>query len=144
MGAFEPRMGPEHYKTFSIHVPADDWRPATCEEIDCPDFLKGWQVRVEGLPPKLLHAAQKSGRRYRVLPVAANETWLIFEAGQPCFQASEHRIRKHEKPELYLVREGDHRGNPRGTRPRQHLRPEFWQEHFAEHQQGLADAFQEG
>lgn len=140
----EPRMGPESYKTFSIIVPSEDWRRATCAEIDCPDYLKGWQTRVEGLPERLLAAAKASGRRFTELRVAENETYLVFEAGQPCFRTTEHRIRKHQKPELYLVRDGDHRGNPRQTKARLHQRPADWQEHFAEHQQGLADAFQEG
>lgn len=140
----EPRMGAESYKTFAIVVPSDDWRPATCAEIDCPDYLHGWRVRIEGLPPEMVHDAKASGRRYTELPVAEGETWLVFEAGQPCFRTTQHRTRRHARPELYVVRDGDHRGNPRQTKARLHQRPADWQEHFAEHQQGLADAFQEG
>lgn len=140
----EPKMGPESYKTFAIAVPSDDWRSATCAEVDCPDYLHGWRIRVEGLPPEMVHAAKSSGRRYAELPAAEGETWLIFEAGQACFQTTRHRVRKHEKPELFVVRDGDHRGNPRGTKARLHQRPADWQDDFATHQQGLADAIQEG
>lgn len=152
MAAIEPRMGPESYKTYSIHVPSSDWRAPTpdevrsgkaCETAGCDHFLHGWKVRVEGLPPDMVHAAKTSGRTFQEVHVAEGETWLHFAAGQPCFRATEHRTRIG-RPELYLVRDGDHRGNPRGTRARQHLRPELWQEDFAEHQQGLADAFQRG
>lgn len=139
-----PRMGPESYKTYSITAPlATHFRPATCEEVGCPDHAKGWRVRVEGLSPEFLHAAKTSGRKYAELPVAAGETWLVFEAGQSCFRASLHRA-PVGRPELFIVRDGDQRGNPRGTKARLHQRPELWQEDFAEHQQGLADAIQEG
>jgi hypothetical protein len=144
MATFEPRMGPEVYKTFAIVIPLHThFRPATCAEIDCPDYLHGWKIRIEGLPPEMVHAAKHSGRRYSELHVTAGETWLVFEAGQRCFRYTEHRTRL-DKPEHFVVRDGDHRGNPRGTRARLHQRAADWQEHFAEHQQGLADAFQRG
>ena len=140
----DPKMPASAYKTYSIAAPvATHWRKATCQEVDCPRYLNGWQVRVEGLPPELLHAAKTSGRRYREMPVQEGETWLVFEAGQPCFQAGEHRMRV-DRPELYIVRDGDWRGNPRGTQARQHARPEHWVEDFAEHQDRLATAHGEG
>lgn len=144
MTRIEPAMAPEAYKTYEIVVPvATHFRPATCEEVGCPQYAGGWRVRVEGLPPELLHTAKNCGRKWAEQQIAEGETWLIFEAGQRCFQASEHRTRI-DKPELYIVRDGDHRGNPRGTKGRLHQRPADWQDDFATHQQGLADAFQEG
>lgn len=144
MSVVEPLMGAESYKTYSIHVPlSTHFRPAGCEEYGCPDYEKGWQVRVEGLPPEWIHAARNSGRKHTELHVTEGETWLVFEAGQPCFKATEHRVRI-DKPELFVVRDGDARGNPRGTKARLHQRAADWQEDFAEHQQGLADAIQEG
>ncbi|KUF18466.1 hypothetical protein [Streptomyces silvensis] len=140
----EPQMPPAAYKTFGILAPVSShWRPATCAEVDCADHRLGWRVRVEGLDEELLHAARTSGRRYSELRVAEGETWLVFEAGQPCFRARQHRTRL-DRPELYVVRDGDWRGNPRGTPIRQHARPEHWVENFAEHQQGLADAHRKG
>ncbi len=140
----EPQMPASAYKTYAIVAPAaTHHRPATCAEVDCPHYLNGWRVRVEGLPPEMVHAARTSGRRFIEQQVAAGETWLVFEAGQSCFKASEHRTRI-DKPELFIVRDGDHRGNPRGTKARMHARPEHWVEDFATHQQGLADAHKEG
>lgn len=136
----DPKMGPESYKTYSIHAPlSSHFRPATCAEINCPHYVHGWRTRVEGLPAELLHAARNSGRHYREVKLAEGETWLEFPAGQRCFQATEHRTRI-DKPELFIVRDGDWRGNPRGTKGRQHLNPALWQEDLAEHQQTLADA----
>jgi hypothetical protein len=144
MNRIEPQMGAAAYKTYSIVAPASThFRPATCAETDCPDYLNGWRVRVEGLEPVLLHAAKTSGRKYTEVRIAAGETWLHFEAGQPCFRAGEHRARL-DRPELFLVRDGDHRGNPRGTKARMHQRPELWVEDFGEHQQNIADEIAKG
>lgn len=140
----EPQMPASAYKTYSIVAPASThFRKATCAEVDCPRYLNGWRVRVEQLTPELLHAAKTSGRKYSELRVAEGETWLIFEAGQPCFQAGEHRKRL-DRPELYIVRDGDWRGNPRGTEARRHARPEHWVEDFSEHQGRLAAAHEKG
>lgn len=140
---FEPAGPVQAYKTYAIRAPLEThWRPASCAEVDCPHYLHGWRVRVEGLPDELLHAAKTSGRRYSELDVAEGESWLIFEAGQACFQASQHQA-PVGRPELYLVRGGDWRGNPTGE-VRQHARPEFWLEDFGEHQQRLAEQIEKG
>jgi hypothetical protein len=137
-------MGPESYKTYEIRQPlASHFRPATCEEIACPDYVHGWKVRVEGLPAELLHAAKTSGRSYQEMHIAEGETWLHFTAGQPCFRASQHRVAVG-RPPLYVVRDGDRRGNPRGTKARLHQKADFWVEDFAEHQDRLADAQRRG
>jgi hypothetical protein len=144
MAGIEPLMGPEAYKSYVISQPlATHWRRATCEEIGCPDYQHGWKVRVEGLPAELVHAARTSGRRHSELNVADGETWLVFEAGQACFRATEHRA-PIGRPPLFVVRDGDARGNPRGTKARLHQRAESWRDDFAEHQQTLADAQQRG
>jgi hypothetical protein len=49
-----------------------------------------------------------------------------------------------DKPPLFLVRDGDWRGNPRRTRARQHLNPGNWVEDFATHQQAIADEIEKG
>lgn len=149
----DPKLPASAYKTYSIAAPlSSHWRPATCAEIDCPRYLKGWRVHVEQLPAELLQTARTArhkvnGRwvpyRYSELHVAEGQTYLVFEPGQPCFEAETHRTRI-EQPELYIVRDGDWRGNPRGTQARQHSRPEHWVEDFAEHQDRLASAHGQG
>ncbi|MFI2349699.1 hypothetical protein ACH492_22130 [Streptomyces sp. NPDC019443] len=131
------------YQTFEINAPAaTHFRKGTCVEAECPHYLNGWRTRVEGLPPEMLHAAKTSGRRFREEHIAEGETWLVFEAGQPCFRASQHRVRI-ERPELYIARAGDSRGNPNGQVTR-HTRPEHWVEQFAENQDNLATVQQRG
>ncbi len=138
----EPPMGVGAYKSYSISAPlATHWRPATCAEVACPDYLHGWRIRKEHLDAQLLHAATRSGRRYREVSFAAGETWLVYEAGQVCFKASQHRL-PLERPELYLVRDGDWRGNPTGSVQR--LTAASWTDDFGEHQERLADRFKQG
>ncbi|TGZ14750.1 hypothetical protein DV517_62330 [Streptomyces sp. S816] len=140
----EPQMGPEAYKTYAIVSPiSTHMRRATCEEVGCEHHLNGWRVRVEALTPDLVRAARDSGRKYTEQSIAEGETWLVFEAGQTCFKAHEHRA-PIGRPPLYLVRDGDYRGNPRRTKARLHQRPGDWVEDFAEHQQALADEIKKG
>jgi hypothetical protein len=140
-----PKMDPQYYKTYAVVSPiGTHFRRATCEEVGCPHYTNGWRVRVEGLPPELVHAARTSGRKHIEQRVAEGETWLVFDAGQPCFRASDHRTRVSDRPPLYVVRDGDHRGNPRGTKARLHQNPENWVNDFAEHQQAIVDEIAKG
>lgn len=140
----KPQGPAQAYKTYSIKAPlSSHFRPATCAEVDCPNYRDGWKIRVEGLEPALLHTAKNSGRKYTVLNVAQNETWLVYEAGQPCFQEPAHRTRL-ERPELFLVRDGDHRGNPLGTSRRFHKNADEWAEDLHEHTDKILDALKEG
>lgn len=140
----DPLMPAQAYKTYAVVAPlSTHWRKATCAEVDCPHYLNGWRTRIETLAPELLRTARNSGRHYTVLQIAAGESYLVFRAGQPCFAAATHRKRIEREP-LYIVRDGDYRGNPRRTRARQHLNPATWVEDFSEHQQKLADEIEKG
>ncbi|WP_406156981.1 hypothetical protein [Streptomyces canus] len=144
LNRIQPVAGPEAYKTYEMSSPlSTHWRPATCAEANCQYYADGFQVRVEGLAPQVLYAVQHSGRKYTVQQVAEGETYLAFEAGQPCLRQSLHRVRV-ERPPLYLVRDGDWRGNPRGTKARLHQNPENWVEDFATHQQAIKDEIEKG
>lgn len=145
LSRIQPLMGPEAYKTYAVVSPlSTHFRQATCEEVSCPHYTHGWRVRVEGLPPDMLHAARTSGRHYVEQGIAEGENYLLFAAGQPCFRASEHRTRVSDRPPLYVVRDGDHRGNPRGTKARVHHNPGNWLDDFATHQQAIAHEIEKG
>lgn len=140
-----PLMPAHAYKTYAVVSPlSTHFRPASCAEANCEYYLNGFQVRVEGLAPKVLHAVQNSGRKYTVQKAAEGETYLAFEAGQPCLRESLHRVRVEDRPPLYVVKDGDYRGNPRNTKPRVHHSPANWLDDFATHQQAIADAIKEG
>jgi len=131
-------LGPvQAYKTYAIRQPlATHWRRATCEEVGCEAFLKGWVTRVPAGSPQAEYIASKvHGRRFHETTghgnLARAEREFMFAPGQPCFRASEHRL-PHGRPPLYVVRGGDHRGNPSGERL-VHRRPEDWAEDLGEH-----------
>lgn len=133
-----PHLSPQTHKMYSVAAPlATHWRPATCAEVDCPNYLNGWRVRVEGLPDDLLHAAKTSGRKYAQLDVGPGETWLVFEAGQQCFAPHEKSL---DRPAIFAVRNDL---TTRG-RPFVHSGPDAWLDDFGSHQQMLKDQKERG
>ncbi|MGW3135894.1 hypothetical protein [Streptomyces sp. NPDC001139] len=144
LNRIQPAMPPQAYKTFAMVSPIEThMRQATCAEVGCDHYTQGWKVHVEALTPDLLHAAKTSGRRFREEHVAEGHTYLVFEAGQACFKASTHRA-PIGRPPIFLVRDGDFRGNPRGTQTRRYDRPDQWVDDFATHQDMLADEIRKG
>lgn len=141
----EPALPASAMKTYGIVAPkSTHYRPATCVEVDCPNHLNGWQTVVDESTD--LGQAQghyirnEAGRRYTEAREAALTTFT-FEAGQQCFREHEARL---DRPEIYVVRDGDWRGNPRGTGPRIHKDPQGWIDDFGEHQERLADRLGRG
>lgn len=130
------------YQTYQILAPVSThFRPATCAEVDCPDYLNGWRVRLEALTPEVAQTARTTGRRYRELHVQEGETWLVFEAGQPCFRASTHRKSLEREP-MWRVKGGDWRRSLGVIR--WHATAEAWRDDFGEHQERIADKINEG
>lgn len=143
MNRIQPQGRVQDYRTFQITSPlSTHWRKATCAEVDCPHYLNGWRVRVEGLPADMLHAAKTSGRKFTELTVVEGENWLVFEAGQNCFRAADHR-KLLDRQEIFITRDGDWRGNPTGM-VRKHTKPEFWIEDMQENNQAVRDFQQKG
>lgn len=137
-----PGMPVTAYKTYQIVSPlSTHYRNGTCEEANCPDWRFGWRIRVEVLDAQQLHDVRNCGRRYSEVQVAENETWLVYEAGQPCFR-SPHKIPLN-RPELFVVRGGDWRGNPLGD-VFQHSGAESWVDDFATHQDRIQTAIDRG
>jgi len=142
MFRLEPAMPVTGYKTYAISSPiSTHFRDGTCEEADCPNWRHGWRIRAELLTPQQLHDIRNSGRHCTVTQVSEGETWLVFEAGQPCF-ASPHKV-PLGRPELFVVRGGDWRGNPFGDHY-QHGSPESWVDDFATHQDKVATLIERG
>lgn len=143
MNRIAPLMPAGAYKTFTVVAPlSTHFRPATCAEVECDKYLNGWRVRTDTLDEQMIHTATHAGRKFQWLHVSEMENWLVYEAGQACFQASTHRTRV-DKPELFIVRDGDWRGNPRGTEPEKH-NADTWVDSFAHHQDKLSQAHQAG
>lgn len=137
-----PALPPQAMKSYRIIAPsATHFRPATCEEVDCIPYREGWRLRVEGLPPEMLHTARTCGRKFTELRVAEGETYLVYEAGQPCFKASQHMV-PNGRPERFIERDGDWRGNPTGRRIMHSVTG--WVDSFGENQERLREAQERG
>jgi hypothetical protein len=108
--------------------------------------VNGWQSTIDEstvLGQQQAHYIRKqSGRAFTESRTEGALTVFSFEAGQRCFDAGNHRARL-DRPELYLVRGGDWRGNPTGEQ-RQHANAADWVEDFGEHQQRIADQIERG
>lgn len=122
---------------WQINAPlATHWRKATCAEIDCPNYLHGWRVRVENCNPQQLHALRTCGRKFQELDLGPGEHWLVFEAGQRCLRASEH-VTPNGRPELFVVQGGR-------TEPRRYDRADQWTDDCATHTTKIVDKIKEG
>lgn len=147
-GRIQPLMPVQAYRTFSIAAPpATHFEPATCEQVDCTRWRLGWRTTVDestGLGAQ--QAAYIRGDKSRTWTERRTPdglTEFTFQPGQRCFGSDRHR-RKLDRPDLFFVRDGDWRGNPFGTRPRQHTRAEFWVEEMAENLGRIADEIKKG
>lgn len=144
-----PRAAPaEAFKTFAITRPAQThWRPATCAEVACDAHARGFTVRCDlrtvlGLD-QARYIRDKAGRHFtHEFAEDGKVITFTFPAGQKCF--IDHR-RPLDRPALFVVRNGDHRGSGR-RRPGRRVfdRPDQWVDTFAEHQDRLATAAQRG
>lgn len=141
----DPKGPVEAYTTYQVVSPkSTHYRRATCEEVECEQWLKGWVTRVPIGSALAQYVASKAhGRKFtETTKIGESEREFIFPPGQECFRSAKHQIPVGRDP-LYVVRHGDWRGNPSGER-RQHVRAADWVEDFALHQQGLADRLTKG
>lgn len=142
----DPALPVTAVKSFGIKAPrATHFRPATCAEVDCPMHLDGWQSVIDESTELGQEQAYyiRNGSRRRFTEdrnLMPGVTVFVFEAGQTCFRQHEQRL---DRPELFIVRGGDWRGNPTGER-RQHANGDDWVDEFANHQDRLADQLNKG
>ncbi len=93
----------------SLHTPAASHRrPATCEEVECPDWQHGWMLTVDTRTPlgqrqrdyivSLASPSHKSHRRFTQLSIEEGKITFTFEAGQACFRQDKHRATLERAP----------------------------------------------
>lgn len=137
-GRVMPRLPVWAVKTYSVLSPLrTHFRPATCEEIDCPHYLKGWRSAYDardqtsrGGAFRIWYVREQSGRRFVELGSGRWEiqttvdgaqirklilgdgplTVFEFAPGQMCFEAATHRITLERDP-IFVVQPGDWRGH---------------------------------
>lgn len=143
-----PGLGPGQMQTYQIDAPlSSHFRTASCEEVNCPNHERGWVTVIDESTPlgkrqaayiretcRPTSAVLAPGTQVRARFVEgrspAGWTEFRFGAGQECFKPHQVRLSREE---IYSVRGGDWRGNPRGTRPRVHDKAEHWVEDMDEH-----------
>lgn len=136
----QPQGNVTDYKTYGIRMPKTaQTRLATCQAADCPNYEQGWQTIVPNLSPQAEYIRNHSGRRFYEESGENGLTAFIFYPGQQCFQ--QHHVR--DRPQFYLKRDGDWRGNPTG-RTLRHSGPQSWVDDFGEHLEGLAEQRKKG
>lgn len=146
MNRIPPKMPAHCYKTYVIGRPLKPafWRKATCEEVDCKNWRNGWKSIFDLSTPlgqkQARYVRDHSGRSYVVEGQVGTLVTLVFAAGQTCF--NEHKTAIERDP-LFVIREGDFRGNPREIAPLR-LSPIAWRDNFGEHQETLAEAARRG
>jgi hypothetical protein len=132
-------------QTYQVIAPVSThWRDATCVEVDCQHHLRGWRTVVDesttlgqGQAYYIRHDRTRSHTEEKL---ASGLTQFTFKPGQNCF--TKHRVRV-PKPEIYIVRDGDWRGNPTGRR-RVHTNARDWVEDFGEHQLTVEERVKRG
>lgn len=103
-----PKIPAEKMTSFEISAPVSThWRRATCAEVGCADFENGWTTPTAPLLEGERDRLRAMGYRFAEIPGDAGPV-LMFEAGQPCFRASLHRVRR-DREEVFLQRAGDWR-----------------------------------
>lgn len=143
----EPALPVGAFQSYEIRSPAaTHWRAASCAEIDCPHHLSGWQTTVDErteLGAKQAYYIRKlSGLGFLEVRREDGLTRFEFEAGQRCFSSGDDTHRVQVRPENYLVRGGDWRGNLGLIR--RHSGARDWVDDFGEHQQNIADRIEKG
>lgn len=145
MTGIEPRMPVTAYRSFAIRTPkATHFRTATCREVECAAWQHGWTTSLDLTTPlgqkQATYIRMKSGREFVFVTATSNRIVLWFPPGQKCF--AEHKV-PLDKPPLFIVRDGDRRGNPTGFK-RLHTRAIDWRDDFGEHQEKLAEEQRKG
>ncbi|HUM06357.1 MAG TPA: hypothetical protein VLT90_12910 [Terriglobales bacterium] len=141
----DPLAGVGAYKTYGLVRPlATHWRRATCEEVECSAFLHGWITRVPRGSEQAQYVLSKAhGRTFtETAGLDSTEHEFLFGPGQTCFGSADHKVPIEREP-IYIVRDGDWRGNPTGWR-REHKNGDDWVEDFGEHQDVLAARINRG
>lgn len=142
-----PVLPAHSFKTYGVAMPLrSHWRPASCEEVDCPNYLNGWVTTVDlgtDLGQKQAdYIRHDRTRRHTEQHVSLTLVKFVFGPGMRCFRSADHRA-LIGRPPRYFVKGGDWRGNPRGEH-RMHANGRDWAEDFAGHQDRLLTALGRG
>jgi hypothetical protein len=145
LNRIEPKAGPDAFKTYQITAPSSTHRRrAMCSEVGCEKRKRGYKAQFDvsttaGRANAHMVESLK-GRRMWSRRVEGPLVTYTFPAGQDCLDV--HTVPLEREP-LYIVRGGDHRGNPRKIPSRQ-MRPADFVDDWATHQSELHDRIARG
>lgn len=140
-----PKLPVGAVQTYKLDRPLTEqfWQRVGCGQVDCDRYRKGWTSQLDTSTIEgrkwALWIVNHSGRHFTKVergPIVI----FTFPAGQQCFE--KHK-RPRERDPLFVVRAGDHRGNPTGWK-RQHSRGEDWRDDMAERLDAVAEAQRRG
>jgi hypothetical protein len=143
----QPAGPPSAYKTYQIRAPLASHFTELydCARARCEGHLLGWDSLIDETTTagqeQAAYIRGGSGRRFTEERQPAGLTLFRFEPGQDCFRRP--HLMRNTRPETYVERGGDWRGNPSGQR-RVHTRPEDWVESFAGHQARIKTLLERG
>lgn len=144
----QPQGPVQMYRSYQLKQPlATHWTPATCREVECPEFVNGWTTVVDPRTDQgaaAAHYIEHDRSRTHLKTVLPDGRWSYwFEPGQAFFSSDEH---EHyvplERDPIAIIRDGDHRGNDTGRVERVSL--DEWVDRFGENQQVLKEAQDRG
>lgn len=116
---------------FSVDAPlATHWERATCEDVDCAEYLNGWMTILPWNSP-LINTLRTSGRRFTEERSDDGMIRFVFSPGQECFRSSLHRA-GNGRPADFLWRNREE-----GRSPARVVGEGEWQERFEETLDGL-------
>ncbi|HEX3647272.1 MAG TPA: hypothetical protein VHV49_02535 [Pseudonocardiaceae bacterium] len=117
MGRITPRNPVTNVDTYSIATPrATHWRTATCAEVECAEFVHGFESIVDESTERgqaQAHYIRHDNTRAHVEQrgwSGPSMTLFTFPPGTPGF-GHRHQV-PNGRPELFTRRQGDWRGCP--------------------------------
>lgn len=134
------------HQTFEISAPLPThWRPASCEEVECRAFMRGFKIELDASTDEGARALADIAAVYgKAWMTRIGPTMVRFTAppGTPCFRRAQHRLPLERDP-LFRLKDGAPGQYRRGMRS-VIMNEGEWLDRFAEHQGSIADARQRG
>lgn len=144
-----PQLPAAAYRSYRALAPlSTHFRPATCQEVDCPHYLSGWETAVDeqtDLGRRQAHFIRHDRERHHAEERnrgGSGLTVFTFTPGQRCFNSGAHRTRL-DRPERFFLTGGDYRGNPLRT-PAREVSATAWQDDLGEHQDRIIEMIRRG
>tara|TARA_R100000808_G_C2124537_1_gene135030 strand:+ start:229 stop:621 length:393 start_codon:yes stop_codon:yes gene_type:complete len=100
-------LGAARQTTYRAIKPiATHFRQATCQEVNCLNYTRGWKTILPVNHEGINWIRQSNYRYNEVTDLDNNMVEFIFEAGQNCFKQSKHVI-SLDKPAIFAIQDAN-------------------------------------